>query len=107
MCKTAKKILKKWIKNPNFLTIPTEYRANYEYILREIDDKFLPDANKILGNWYKNEAAYDYFEETLPKKETGKFIELHIMFIITFLDLLVNIEYSYYIKYRNTVTIYM
>jgi len=103
MCKKAKEIAENWIKASNTGAIQTKYGTNYVYITGESDDKSVPDANKILESWYAYETAYDYFEETLPTREISKFIELHVMFIITILELLVNC----YIEYKKTITIHM
>jgi len=58
-------------------------------------------AEDIVADWYNTGANYNY--DTEPSSETaGNFIVLHMIFIITFLELIENL----YTKHRNRFTIY-
>jgi len=56
-------------------------------------------AEDIVATWYDKGANYNYLEE--PKNnDAGKFITQHRMFIIMYLELLIN----YYNNYRHMFT---
>jgi len=84
------------------IEILTNYGINYFSI--KFEDKPVLIADGIVSLWYSKADGYNYFAEpSSPSKETGKFIVLHMMFITTFLELLVYCC----IKYRNKITLYL
>jgi len=63
------------------------------------DGTFKLDPLGIVSDWYNKGNIHD----TTSLEDIGKFIILHTMFIITFLELLVKC----YIKYRNRLAKYI
>jgi len=57
-------------------------------------------AAEVVAEWYKKGQDYNYEEE--PSSDTaGKLIIPHIIFIIMFLELIIN----YFTKYRNSCSV--
>jgi len=82
--------------------IPPNYGINYFSIKFENEPVLIADG--IVSFWYSNSDGYDYYTEPQsPSKELGKLIVLYMMFITTFLELLVY----FCIKYRNKITLYL
>jgi len=57
-------------------------------------------ANEIVKSWYEKGANYNYLAVPL-NNDAGKLIAQHRMFIIMFLELLIN----YNNNYRNNIVI--
>jgi len=87
--------------------LPAEYGGNCYSIPIDGPPKLneVPELNGKIGVkvMYRSGKDYDYSKEPLSHEKTGKFIVLHMMFIIMFLELLVYC----YIKYRNRLYIYI
>jgi len=58
-------------------------------------------AEELVKSWYKKGENYNYLSEPL-NNDAGKLMAEHRMFIIMFLELLIN----YYNNYRNKFTQY-
>jgi len=86
----------------NTSEIPNVYSVNsYSIELNENSKLDAELAKQIVTEWYKTGEGYKYDEE--PSSDTaGKFILLHMIFIITFLELIGNC----YTKCRNKFTIH-
>jgi len=77
------------------IQIPANYGINV--FTTEFEDKPVLNADLIVSSWYSHGQGYDYLNElTSPSKEIGTFIVMHMMCIITFLELSVYC----YIKYN-------
>jgi len=86
----------------NLMSFPEGYGAIFDW--KALPSKLsVKEANNFFQTmWYGKGKKYDYDNEPL-NTDAGIFIVQDMMFIIIFLELLVNC----YIKYRNKLTIYM
>jgi len=82
---------------------PEFYGMNYFEMIYDDNTKLnAAEAKAIFSHWYNSGNAYNYNDEP-ENNDAGKFNVQHMIFITSWLVLLVNCH----IKYGNKLTIYI